>query len=497
MTKKIWLIILDWFGINEKIENNAIKKTNTPIFDELFATKHTSLEASEEYVWLPKWQMWNSEIGHITIGSGRILKQDLVEITDLFNENKFKDLEEFKDALKHIEKNNSKIHLMWLFWSWWVHAYIEHQIWIIKIIPKNIKVCLHLFSDWRDLARDSMKKEFEKFLIFLKDYENVEVTTISGRFYAMDRDNNWERIEKTYDVMTNPDNISTITPIDFIKLNYEKEIYDEFFKPTSFTWNKVEKWDVLFHLNFRSDRCVQLTKAFYENECPFQRKKIENLYICTMKKFYKEYDWNVIVKDIEVKNTLWEVLSNNNLTQLHLAETEKFSHVTKYFNWWKQIVFPWEKDILIPSPKVLTYDLKPEMSAREIFETYKKELENFDFTVINFANWDMVGHTWNMQAAIKTVEILDEIVWKLINISKQKNIDYYITADHWNCEVMFDDKWEVVTSHTTNRVPFWYIKNWEIIELKEKIWTIADIAPTILNNFWIKIPSEMTGKILG
>jgi len=496
MTKKIWLIILDWFWINEKIENNAIKKANSPTIDDLFNKAYTKLEASEEHVWLPKWQMWNSEVWHLAIGSGRVSKQPLVEITDLFINSLFHKIDEFEKWIEHVKKYNSKLHLFWLFWSGWVHAHIDQMIWKIKIIPKDVKVCLHLFSDGRDLARDSMLGEFEEFEIFLNDYDNVEVTTISWRFHAMDRDNNWDRIELVYNTMVKPETILDISPIEFIKQNYENEIYDEFFSPTNFTWNKIEDNDAIFHLNFRSDRAVQLTKAFYETHNYFMKKNIENLYISTMTKYYKEYDGNVFIKPAEMYNTLWEVLSKNNMTQLHLAETEKFAHVTKFFNWWKQIVFPGQKDILIPSPKVKTYDMQPEMSAYEILETYKNEVNNYDFTVINFANWDMIGHTWVMDAAVSTVEILDDVVSQLLKLSKENNVDLYITADHWNCEVMFDEEWNIVTSHTTNKVPFWYIKEWEFNELGNKYWTLANIAPTILDNFGIDIPEEMNSNSL-
>ncbi|MDD2870943.1 MAG: 2,3-bisphosphoglycerate-independent phosphoglycerate mutase [Candidatus Gracilibacteria bacterium] len=497
MKKKIGLIILDGFGINEKIENNAIKKANTPTFDKLFASEHTSLEASEEYVGLPKGQMGNSEVGHMAIGSGRLLKQDLVEISDLFKDKQFKNITEYQNAINHAKKYNSKIHLLTLFGSGGVHAYIDHLEGIIKIIPSDIKVCLHLFSDGRDLSRDSMLAEFEEFLKFVNNYSNVEITTISGRFFAMDRDNNWDRTKKTYDCMVYANNKTDLTPTEYIKQNYKNEVYDEFFEPVNFTGNVVENNDVIFHLNFRSDRGIQLAKCFDDLEIGFERKKLENIYLCTMTKYYKEYDKYVFIKAKEVNNTLGEILSKNNMTQLHLAETEKFAHVTKFFNGGKQIVYEGEKDILIPSPKVATYDLKPEMSAHEVFETYEKECENFDFTVINFANGDMVGHTGNMQAAMKTVETLDHIVGKLIEISREKNIDYYITADHGNCEMMFDDNGEMVTSHTTNRVPFWYIHDGINTHLKQKIGTLADIAPTILDNFGIEIPSEMSGKILG
>ena len=488
---KVWLIILDWFWINKKIENNAIKKAKTPTFDKLFNNSYTKLEASGKYVWLPEWQMWNSEVGHLSIGSGRLLKQSLVEIRDLIENWEFEKIKEFLDWIKHCKKNKSKLHLFSLFWSWWVHACIKQLKWIIKLIPKDTKICLHLFSDGRDTAKNAMLWELEKFLNFLENHKNTKITTISWRFYAMDRDNNWDRIKHVYDTIVTPVKSKITCPLEHIRNNYKNKIFDEVFEWVNFTWDIVEDWDSIFHLNFRSDRASQLIKVFYEKEINFERKNHKNLYIATMTKFYKEYDWNVFIKPTKIKNTLSEILSKNNLTQLHLAETEKFSHVTKFLNWWKQIVFPWEKDILVPSPKVKDYSHTPEMSAYKILETYKKECNNYNFTVINFANWDMIGHTWNMNATIKSVEILDNIVWKLIELSKNNNIDLYITADHWNCEVMFDSKWDIVKSHTTNRVPLWYIKKWNFIELEEKYWTLANIAPIILKNFWIDIPDEM------
>jgi len=489
--KKVWLIILDWFWISEKIENNAIKKANSPTFDKLFETNYTKLEASEEHVWLPKWQMWNSEVWHLTIGAWRVLKQNLVEIRDLLKTWEFEKIQEFQDWINHCKINNSKLHLFSLFWNWWVHACIKQLEWIIKIIPKDLNVCLHLFSDGRDTAKNAMLWELEKFIKFLENHKNIKITTISWRFYAMDRDNNWDRVEHVYKTIVNPVNISKIQPLDYIRNNYKNKIFDELFEWVNFTWDIINDWDSIFHLNFRSDRASQLIKAFYEKEINFERKNHKNLYIATMTKFYKEYDWNVFIKPKNIKNTLWEILSQNNLTQLHLAETEKFAHVTKFLNWWKQIVFEWEKDILVPSPKVINYTKTPEMSAYKILDIYKKECNNFNFSVINFANWDMIGHTWDMNATIKTVEILDDIVEQLLKLSEKNNIDLYITADHWNCEVMFDEAWEIVKTHTINQVPLWYIKKWNFIELKEKYWTLANIAPIILTNFGIEVPKEM------
>lgn len=495
--KKIWLIILDWFWINEKIENNAIKLANAPLFEKLFSNNYTKLEASETPVWLPKWQMWNSEVWHLTIWAWRVLKQSLVEIDDLFEKKQFEELEEFKNWISHCVKNNSSLHLFTLFWDWWVHAHINHLEQILKIIPNSINVKLHLFWDWRDLPQTSMLEQFEKFLENIKDYKNIEINSISGRFFAMDRDNNWDRVKTVYDILCSDTTAKNITPSEYIKNSYTGWIYDEFLEPINFTWNIIKDNDAIFHLNFRSDRAVQLTKTFHEKELEFfERKNLKNLYICTMTKYYKAYDWHVFIKEMDINNTIWEVISKNWLKQLHLAETEKFSHVTKFFNWWKQVVFSLEEDILIASKKVKTYDLDPTMSAYEIAETYIEKCIDFDFSVINFANWDMVWHTWNLEASIKAVEVLDEVLTKIIDKCTEENIEIYITADHWNCECMFDEKWEIVTSHTVNQVPFWYISKWEFVELKEKYWTLADIAPTILNNFWIEIPSEMSWKIL-
>ncbi len=497
MNKKIWLIILDWFGINEKKENNAIKLAKAPLFENLFSKNYTRLEASETPVWLPKWQMWNSEVWHLTIWAGRVIKQSLVEIDDLFEKNQFEEIEEFKNWINHCIKNNSALHLFTLFWDGWVHAHINHLEKILEIIPDSIKVKLHLFWDWRDLPQTSMLEQFERFLEKIKDKSNIEINSISGRFYAMDRDNNWERVQKVYDILCSDNIKKDISPSEYIKNSYLEWTYDEFLEPINFTWNTILDNDAIFHLNFRSDRAVQLTKAFYEKELEFfKRVDLKNLYISTMTKYYKAYDGHVFIKEMDINNTLWEVISNNWMKQLHLAETEKFAHVTKFFNWWKQVVFDQEEDILIASKKVKTYDLDPTMSAYEICDKYLEQCNNFDFSVINFANWDMVWHTWNLEASIQAVEVLDEVITKIINKSKEENIDIYITADHGNCECMFDEKWEPVTSHTVNLVPFWYLSNWEYVELKQKHWTLADVAPTILENFWITIPSEMNWNIL-
>ena len=492
----VWLIILDGFWINPQSNNNAIAQANSPTINALFSEKYTSLHASWKYVWLPEWQSWNSEVWHLTIGSGRLLKQSLVEINELISSWKFEDIQEFQDGLAHCKKNNSKLHLFSLFGQGWVHSSMIILEWVIKLIPSDIKVCLHLFADGRDTAKDAMLPELEEFIEFIEPFKNVNITSISWRYFAMDRNNNWDRIEHVYNTLVAPTNVSSISPLDHIRQNYKNEIFDEVLEWVNFTWDIIEDSDSIFHLNFRSDRANQLVKAFYEKEISFERKNHKNLYIATMTKFYKEYDGHVFIKSQDINNTLSEVLAQNNLTQFHLAETEKFAHVTKFFNWGKNTLSPWEKHMLIASPDVKDYVMTPAMSAYKVLETYRNEAENYDFTVINFANGDMLWHTWDMEAAKKTIEVLDDIVSQLIVFSKEKHIDLFITADHGNCEVMFDEKWEIVKSHTNNLVPFWHIHNWEFSELKIKSWTLADIAPTILDNMWINIPQEMTGKSL-
>ncbi len=496
--QKVTLLILDWFGINEKtLEENSIVKASSPTFNRLFSELITRLDASGRAVWIPDWQMWNSEVGHMTIWAWRIIKQSLVKIDDSFDSGEFEKLENFKNWIKNVIDNNSLLHLFTLFWPGWVHSHSTHLEKILKIIPKNISVYLHLFADWRDLEPKSFLDlfiDFEKNV--LSNYDNIKVSSIAWRYYAMDRDNNWDRVKKAYDEIVFANNKTNLSVIEYVKKSYENWLTDEFIIPAGFSdWKQVSDSDSVFFLNFRSDRAKELSKVFVEaNFTEFERKEFRNLYFSTMTKYYKEYIWNYFIEDEKVVNCLGEVLQNNNLTQLHIAETEKFAHVTKFFNWGKQIVFEWEQDILIPSNKVATYDLDPEMSSWEILQAYLENSLNFDFTVLNYANGDMVGHTWNMEASIKSVMKLDEVVAKTILFCDKNNIDLLITADHGNCEEM----WTKVcpkTSHTTNFVPLWYIKNWKIQKTKD-FWWLANIAPTILELMWVVKPSEMIESLI-
>lgn len=496
--QKVTLLILDWFWINKKtLEENSIVKANSPTFNKLFSELVTSLDASGKSVWIPDWQMWNSEVGHMTIWAWRIIKQSLVKIDDSFDSGEFQKHENFKNWIQNVIKNNSSLHLFTLFWPWWVHAHSNHLEKILKIIPEGIKINLHIFTDWRDVEPKSFLWLFADFKRNIIDKrKNIVVSSIAWRYYAMDRDNNWERVKKAYDEIVFWKNITELSVEDYVKQSYENDINDEFIVPVSFSnWDKVSDWDSVFFMNYRSDRAKELTKVFDEEKFDdFERKEFRNLYFVTMTKYYKEYSWKIFITDENIQNCLGEVLQKHNLSQLHIAETEKFAHVTKFFNWGKQIVFEWEKDILVPSHKVATYDLDPEMSAWEILDEYLNNSLNYDFTVLNYANGDMVGHTGMMDASIKSVRKLDEIVAKTIEFCMENDIDLLMTADHWNCEEMWTKDCPK-TSHTTNFVPFWYIKNWIIIKTKN-FWWLANIAPTVLELMWVEKPSEMIESLI-
>ena len=506
--KKVALVILDGFGVNTKTpKENAISLGKTPTFTGLFSKLNTQLDASARAVGLPEWQMGNSEVGHMTIWTWRIAKQSLVEIDDMLDNGSFAKLEEFKAWIAHCQKTGGNLHLLQLFGPGGVHAMDSHLKKIIKIIPEDINVYLHLFGDGRDLAPTSaleLMKEFEK---FLEKYENVKIASLVGRYYGMDRDNNRERIQKAYDEIVFGQSQTSDTPSEYIAKSYEKLLNDEFLPSVSFVeGEQICDGDTVFFLNFRSDRARQLTQALMVSMDPAEAKRyqmrgtgcmtkqLKNIYFVAMTKYYKEYAGPVFIKEQDLKNTLGEVISNNDLRQLHLAETEKFAHVTKFLNGDKQIVYNGEKDILVPSHKVATYDLDPEMSAQEIYDKFVENAKDFDFVIVNFANWDMVGHTWIMSAAIRAVEKLDDITAKIIAFCKQNKFDILLTADHGNCEEMWTPE-NPKTAHTMNPVPLRYISDGKVQPSAPK-WWLADIAPTVLKLMGIKIPKEMTGKSL-
>ena len=509
MSKKVALIILDWFGLTDiEPERNAIVQAKTPTFDYLFSKPYAKIATSWRATWLPDGQMWNSEVWHATLWTGRIIKQSLVEISDLFDEWKFADLEPFKKWIEHVRKNGSKLHLLWLFGPGGVHSVDTHMTNMIKIIPSDIQTYIHFFLDWRDVPPQSAAWYMKDFEDFLKDYPNVKISTLWWRYRWMDRDNNRDRVQKAYDEIVFQQTQTSDTPTEYIQKRYDAWETDEFLTPVSFLWAEwIEDGDSVFYLNFRADRARQMTQALIVSQNSkkaelyekwnkwFIVKNMPNLYFVAMTKYYKEYDWPTFLVPKDIKNTLSEVLSNHDLRQFHLAETEKFAHVTKFFNAEKEIVYDWQKNTLIPSHKVATYDLDPAMSAPEILKTLLEETSNFDAFIVNFANGDMVWHTGVLSAAIKAVETLDWIVDRLLQWSKDENVDILITADHGNCEEMWPEN-APKTSHTTNLVPLWYIHDWEPQDNIEKEWWLSDMAPTMLTLFGIDVPEEMTGHSL-
>lgn len=506
--KKLALIILDGFGINTKTpKKNGIIQANSPVFKKLFKDQYATIDACGKAVGLPVGQMGNSEVGHMTIGSWRIIKQSLVEIDDMLDDGSFAKLPEFKAGIQHCKDNDSTLHLLQLFWPGGVHASDSHLKKILKLIPKDINVSLHLFGDGRDLAPNSMLDLMIDFEKFLTKFPNVKISSLAWRYYGMDRDNNRERIQKSYDEIMFGQLQTSDTPSEYIAKQYEQLITDEFISPVSFTWwDQIESDDAIFHLNFRSDRARQMTQAMMvsidkknADEYPtrdrgFMIKRLSNVYFAAMTKYYKEYNGPLFIKEQDVKNTLSEIISRKELRQLHLAETEKFAHVTKFFNGDKHIVFDGEKDILVPSHKISTYDLDPEMSAQEIYDEFIHRAKDFDFVVVNFANGDMVGHTGKIDAVVRAIKKLDTITGELIAFCNKNNYELLITADHGNSDDIGTPE-APMTAHSMNPVPCRYISKGKVQKLKAK-WWLSDIAPTVLKIMWIDIPKEMTGKAL-
>ena len=506
--KKVALLILDWVGINTKTpEENAIVQAKTPKLDKLFAQVHTQLDASGKSVGLPEGQMGNSEVGHMTIGTGRINKQNLVEIQDRLDDGSLVKLSEFVDGIEHCRKYKSNLHLLQLLGPGGVHAMDSHLYGLIKQLPTDINVYLHLFSDGRDVPPKSGADYMQALEEFLGDYPHVVIASLSGRYYGMDRDNNRERVQKAYDEIMFGQLQTNDTPSDHMRKCYERELTDEFLPPVNFMdGEQIENNDAVFFLNFRSDRARQMTQALmvsqdeeisktYPTRSPyFMTKTVRNLYIATMTNYYKEYTGNVFIKSADIVNTLGQVVSDHEYRQLHVAETEKFAHVTKFFNGDKQVVYTGEKDILVPSHKVATYDMDPEMSAQEILDEIVKEANDYDLLVINIANGDMVGHTGIMAAAINAVQKIDKVTDAMIAFCKANNFDLLITADHGNCEEMGTPE-APMTAHTTNPVPFRYFVNGELQD-SMPLGGLSDIAPTVLKIMWIPQPKEMTGVSL-
>ena len=491
--KKVILCILDGVGVREVKKGNAFLNTSKKIFDFLWNNyPHSLLEASGEYVGLPNKQMGNSEVGHTNIGAGRIVYQSLELINKEIRDKKFFKNEELLNVIDHVKKNNSTLHIFGLLSDGGIHSHINHLYALIEMCRLNdVKsVMIHPFLDGRDTLPNVALKFLDKLESRL---ENEKIGVISGRYYAMDRDNNWDRIKKVYDALVygigNRNNYR-----DAILECYDNNIFDEFITPTIVNEKKIEDNDGMILFNFRPDRARELFTALTNKDFnEFENKKFNNLKLVTMMPVADSVICTNAYKHENLINTLGEYIDNLGLKQLRIAETEKYAHVTYFFDGGVERDLKGSKRILIPSPSVKTYDLKPEMSAYLITDKLMEELDNnYDLVVLNYANGDMVGHTGNYDATSKAVLALDNCLDRLYKKAIENGYTLVIIADHGNCDYMLDDKDNVVTSHSVSPVPCIITDN----NYKVNNGRLCDVAPTILDIMGIDIPKEMNGNSL-
>ena len=506
--KLTMLMILDGFGDNPNEDGNAIKLANTPNIDKLMK-KYSNVDifTSGLAVGLPEGQMGNSEVGHTNIGAGRIVYQELTRITKSIEDGDFFSNSEFIAAIDNCKKNNSKLHILGLVSDGGVHSHIRHLYGLLEMAKRRDfeDVYVHCFLDGRDTPPASA----ESFIVKLEEKMNEKnigkIASISGRFYAMDRDKRWQRVQKCYDAMVKGEGIKAGSVEKAIEDSYQKEVFDEFIEPTVICNGEdpiatIEKNDSVIFFNFRPDRAREITRAIVDEDFKeFDTKKDLNLYyVCFTS--YDETMPNVHIafKKEQLKNTFGEYISNLGYTQLRIAETEKYAHVTFFFNGGEEKQYKGEDRILVPSPKVETYDLKPEMSAYEVTDKVLEAIsqDKYDAIILNYANTDMVGHTGSLSAAIKAVEAVDECVGKVVKLVEEKQGNLLITADHGNAEQMIDYKTgEPHTAHTTNPVPLILVTSNSNLKLKSG-GKLADLAPTMLDLMNLEKPEEMTGNSL-
>ena len=504
------LAILDGWGYRDDITDNAIKTASTPIMDALWhGYPHTLISASGSDVGLPDGQMGNSEVGHLTIGSGRIIQQELVRISNVFKKNQLGIVDEFKDMADSLKKNNSTLHITGLCSDGGVHSHVDHLLGLIKWAYDNDikKVAIHIITDGRDTPAKSASKYLNQIESCIKKFNTGEIASICGRYWIMDRNLLWERTEKAYANLTDPDiKIKKISPKDYIKNSYDKNITDEFIEPIRLSKNYLKDGDSLICFNFRPDRARQIIKSLSDkNFTDFERKNFPNLDLITFTQYDSNFPVKVAFPPESLNNFIGQIISENGLKQYRTAETEKYPHVTYFFNGGIEIPLSGEERHLIPSPRVATYDMEPEMSAKELTISCSKAIKSgkYAFVVINFANPDMVGHTGNMNATIKAIETVDKCIGQIVNATGEMGGSILITADHGNAEVMKGPEGEPWTAHTTNKVPLIFVEGEKrkIPNMGNEIYLrdnagLADIAPTLLQLLNLPIPKEMTGKSL-
>ena len=502
------LMILDGYGLNDRCEANAVCEAKTPIMDQLMAQcPFVKGNASGMAVGLPEGQMGNSEVGHLNMGAGRIVYQELTRITKEIQDGDFFKNEALLKAVKNAKENNSALHLFGLLSDGGVHSHNTHLYGLLVLAKREglEKVFVHCFLDGRETPTTRGKEYIKELNDKMKELGVGQVATVVGRYYAMDRDNRWDRVEKAYNAMTKGEGILAECPVCAVKASYEAEKTDEFVEPTVIVKDgkpvgTVQDKDSVIFFNFRPDRAREITRAFCDDnfEGFAREKRLDLTYVC-----FTEYDVTIPNKEVafhkvSIENTFGEFLAAHNMKQARIAETEKYAHVTFFFNGGVEEPNEGEDRILVKSPKVATYDLKPEMSAYEVCDKLTSAIRSkeYDVIIINFANPDMVGHTGVEAAAIKAVEAVDECVGKAVDALKEVDGQMFICADHGNAEQLRDyETGEVFTAHTTNPVPFILVNADPAYGLREG-GCLADIAPTLIELMGMEQPKEMTGKSL-
>jgi len=509
------LMILDGLGLAPASRGNAVSLAQMPVFNKLITIYPTlTLRASGEAVGLRYNEIGNSEVGHLNLGAGKIVWQSLPRIDRSIVEGDFFKNEFFLQAINWAKEHQSKLHLIGLVSNGEVHSSIKHLFALLELVAeqKFDNVFLHAFLDGRDTAKDAGLDFISQVLVKMKKLGIGRVASLSGRFFSMDRDNQWDRIEKAYSAMTSGQENQAEDPVEAIKASYRKEIYDEHFEPTTIVKDKrpvalIEENDAIIYFNFRADRARELTEAFVIDSFQgFDRAKIQNLFFVTMTEYEKGLPVKIAFPKKIINYPLARVISDYGLNQFHVAETQKYAHVTFFFNGGREEPYPGEERKLIPSPVVASFAEKPEMSAPEVAQEVIKALEagKYSFIVVNFANPDMVGHTGNIPAAVKCLEVIDDLLGKIIPVALANSWTTLILADHGNIEQLINpETGEIDKEHTTNPVPFIIIdkdKQGEslITNLDQLVETqptgiLADVAPTILKIMGLKKPAEMTG----
>lgn len=502
------LVILDGWGLRAEEEGNAIARARTPHMDHFWATyPHTTLGTSGEDVGLPDGQMGNSEVGHLNIGAGRIVYQELTRITRAIRDGSFFTNKALVAAVEHVQATGGALHLMGLLSDGGVHSHISHLFALLELARRHnlSKVYIHCFLDGRDVPPDNAGEYIQQLEEKCRELGTGIIATVMGRYYAMDRDRRWDRTRRAYEAMVLGKGLTASSAMEALEGSYRRGETDEFVQPTVITRAGapvalVESGDAVIFYNFRPDRARQITRAFVDEdftgfERPANRPRVH--FTC-MTLYDKTINAPVAFEPHHPANTLGEVISRLGLRQLRLAETEKYAHVTFFFNGGVETPYPGEDRLLIPSPKVATYDQKPEMSAPEVTEAFLEQLASGKYQVIimNYANADMVGHTGDMDAAIKAIETVDRCVGKVVKAVQEKGGTVIITADHGNADEMLDPNGHPHTAHTTSRAPFILIgADSGRIKLRPE-GILADIAPTMLDLMGVPVPPEMTGTSL-